>query len=155
MSRTVIDREKLTLTFERHIRATSDDVFDAWTRPEEIAEWWDPTGAPLVKCTIDLRVGGSFTFVNAGHSPPFGGVYTAVERPRKLAFEAMGSFGTVLLSEEGGTTHMHVTIRCGSADQLAHFIELGVATNTEKTLDNLVARMDRKQVGPAAVGQVV
>lgn len=143
MSSTIIDRDKLTLTFERHIQATAEEVFEAWTRPEEISQWWDPTGAPLVKCTIDLRLGGSFSFVNAGHSPPFSGVYTVVDRPRKLAFEVMGSTGTVLLSEQGGTTHMQVTIRCGSSAQLAQFIELGVATNTEKTFDNLVRHVER------------
>ena len=143
MSNAVVDREKLTLTFERRIRATAEALFDAWTRPEEIAEWWDPTGAPLRKCTIDLRVGGTFTFENAGHSPPFAGVYTALDRPQKIAFEAMGSNGTVLLSEEGGITWMQVTIRCASTEQLVQFMELGVATNTEKTLDNLVARAER------------
>jgi uncharacterized protein YndB with AHSA1/START domain len=143
MSNTVIDREKLTLTFERHIRATAEDLFDAWTRPEEIAEWWDPSGAPLTRCTIDLRPGGAFTFENAGHGPPFSGVYTELERPRKIAFEAMGSRGTVSLTEEGGTTRMQVTIRCASTEQLVQFMELGVATNTEKTLDNLVRRAER------------
>jgi uncharacterized protein YndB with AHSA1/START domain len=138
MIHTVIDRETLTLTFERHLRATSEEVFDAWTLPEEIAEWWDPTGVSLVKCAIDLRPGGAFTFENAGHSPPFAGVYTVIERPRKLAFEVMGSTGTVLLTETGGTTRMQVTIRCGSIVALEQFIEMGVASNTEKTLDNLV-----------------
>lgn len=144
MSRTVIDREKLTLTFERQIRATSEDLFDAWTRAEEVAEWWDPTGAPLGKCTIDLRLGGAFTFENAGHSPPFTGVYTALERPRMIAFDAMGSSGTVLLTEENGSTRLQVTIRCASSGQLAQFLEMGVATNTERTLDNLVKRAEAR-----------
>jgi uncharacterized protein YndB with AHSA1/START domain len=143
MNNTVVDREKLTLTFERRIRATAEDLYDAWTRPDEIAEWWDPTGAPLTKCTIDLRIGGAFRFENVGHGPPFAGVYTVLDRPRKIAFEAMGSSGTVLLNEEGGTTRMQVTIRCASREQLVQFMELGVATNTEKTLDNLVKRAQR------------
>jgi uncharacterized protein YndB with AHSA1/START domain len=143
MSRTIIDRKTLTLTFERRVQATSEEIFDAWTRPEEISEWWDPSGAPLAKCSIDLRLGGAFTFENAGHSPPFTGVYTALERPRKIAFEAMGSSGTVSLTEEDGITRMKVTIRCGSADQLKQFLELGVDTNTDKTLDNLVKHAEK------------
>lgn len=94
-----------------------------------------------------MRLGGAFTFENAGHSPPFSGVYTALERPRKIAFEAMGSNGTVLLTEDGGSTRMVVTIRCASPEQLAHFLELGVATNTEKTLDNLVKRAEGGGLG--------
>jgi uncharacterized protein YndB with AHSA1/START domain len=148
MSHTVIDREKLTLTFERRIQAACEDVFDAWTRPEEIGQWWDPTGVSLSKCTIDLRVGGRFTFENAGHSPPFTGVYTELERPWKIAFDAMGSSGTVSLTEEEGATHMQVTIRCGSAAHLEQLLQMGVGTNTEKTLDNLVRHAEKRSKSP-------
>lgn len=140
---TAVDHEKLTITFERTLRASSEDVFDAWTLPEEIADWWDPTGARLKKCQIDLRVGGIFTFENDGHGPPFSGVYRVIERPRHLVFEALGSIGTVALTENGETTHMKVEIRCSSAEHLELFLKLGVATGTERTLDNLVAYMDQ------------
>lgn len=139
-----IDRETHTITFERKLRASREDVFDAWTRPEEIAEWWDPTGARLAKCEIDLRVGGSFLFENgAGHGPAFSGVYREVERPSKLVFDALGSVGTVALTSEGETTHMKVQIRCASAEHLEQFVKMGVHTGTERTLDNLVARFPR------------
>jgi uncharacterized protein YndB with AHSA1/START domain len=143
-SSAAIDREKLTITFERKLRASCEDVFDAWTLPEEIADWWDPTGARLKSCQIDLRVGGTFTFENDGHGPPFSGVYRVVERPRRLVFEALGSVGTVALTDNGETTHMKVEIRCSSADHLEQFLKLGVATDTEQTLDNLVELMDRR-----------
>ncbi len=144
MSNATIDRETHTITFERKLRASREDVFDAWTRPEEIAEWWDPTGARLAKCEIDLRVGGAFLFENTGaHGPAFAGVYRVVERPGKLVFDALGSVGTVALTSEGETTHMRVEIRCASAEHLEQFVKLGVHTGTERTLDNLVARMQR------------
>lgn len=136
-----IDRDQFTLTFERRLPAPCERVFDAWTRPEQITEWWDPTGTPLVACTIDLRENGAFEFKNAGHSPPFCGVYQVVERPTKLVFEALGTQGTVALRPEGTGTHMHVTIRCGTAEHFEMFLKLGVAENTTKTMDNLVAYM--------------
>jgi uncharacterized protein YndB with AHSA1/START domain len=132
--------DKLTLTFERTLRASRDQVFDAWTRPEEISEWWDPTGAKLASCAIDLRPGGTFTFVNQGHSPPFSGIYRVIERPARLVFEVQGSVGTVALEREGDLTRMRVTIRCATAEQLEQFAKFGVRENTEKTLDNLVRR---------------
>lgn len=138
MSETVIDRESFTFEFERSLRASREDVFDAWTRPEQISEWWDPTGTRLAGCTVDLRVGGGFSFENSGHSQPFAGTYTVVERPSKLVFEVMGSVGTVLLESEGKTTRMRVSIRCATAEQLEQFVQIGVGVNTEKTLDNLV-----------------
>src|SRR5438477_845097 len=96
-TRSKLDRATFTITFERSLAASRDQVFDAWTKPERISQWWDPTGAPLVECAIDLRVGGAFRFVNEGHAPPFEGVYRVVERPAKLVFDALGSIGTVLL----------------------------------------------------------
>jgi uncharacterized protein YndB with AHSA1/START domain len=137
---TTIDRETFTITFERRIRGSREEVFDAWTHPEDIAEWWDPTGARLTRCEIELRVGGSFVFENEGHGPPFTGVYRVIQRPEKLVFDALGSVGTVTLKAEGEKTHMKVEIRCASAEHLAQFVKMGVDKGTEKTLDNLVAR---------------
>lgn len=133
-----IDEATFTLTFERKLAAPREDVFDAWTRPERVSDWWDPTGHRLVGCEIDLRVGGSFRFVNDGHAPPFEGSYVIIERPGRLVFEAMGSVGTVVLDSVGGGTRMHVSIRCASKEHLAHFVSLGVAAGTDRTLDNLV-----------------
>jgi uncharacterized protein YndB with AHSA1/START domain len=145
MSNATIDRDTHTIRFERRMKASPEDVFDAWTRPEEISEWWDPTGERLAKCVIDLRPNGSFLFENTGHhGPPFAGIYRVVERPTKLVFDAMGAVGTVTLTAEGETTHMRVEIRCSSAEHLRQFVQVGVDTNTAKTLDNLVARLSKK-----------
>ena len=139
MMQTTIDQETFTIAFERKLPVSRAEVFDAWTKPEQIAEWWDPTGARLVTCEIDLRPGGAFRFVNDGHhGPPFAGTYAVIERPSRLVFEAMGSVGTVLLETEGNGTRMRVTIRCASKEHLEHFVKLGVAAGTDKTLDNLV-----------------
>jgi uncharacterized protein YndB with AHSA1/START domain len=136
--KTTIDQETFTIAFERKLPASRADVFDAWTKPEQIAEWWDPTGARLVTCEIDLRPGGTFRFVNDGHGPPFAGTYAVIERPSRLVFEAMGSVGTVTLETIDNTTRMSVTIRCASKEQLEHFVKMGIAPNTDRTLDNLV-----------------
>jgi uncharacterized protein YndB with AHSA1/START domain len=138
MMQTTIDQETFTIAFERQLPVSRAEVFDAWTKPEQIAEWWDPTGARLVACEIDLRPGGAFNFVNDGHGPPFTGTYSVIERPSRLVFEAMGSVGTVTLESAKSGTRMSVTIRCASREHLEHFVKLGIATGTERTLDNLV-----------------
>lgn len=138
-----IDRERYTLLFRRHFKASREDVFTAWTTPEEITAWWDPTGTPLVSCTVDLRVGGSFAFVNADHGPPFTGTYLEIERPSKLVFDAMGAVGTIELTQEGDTTVMVVSIKSPTRDHFEQFMKFGVHEGTAKTLDNLVARVGR------------
>src|SRR5688572_19166017 len=71
-----IDHATFTITFQRTLPVPREDVFDAWTEPEQLAAWWDPTGAPLAVCEIDPRPGGAFRFVNgAAHGPPFAGTY--------------------------------------------------------------------------------
>jgi uncharacterized protein YndB with AHSA1/START domain len=141
---TSIDRETLTFTFQRTLRASREEVFDAWTRPEELAAWWDPSGTKLVECSVDLRPNGAFRFVTAGHAPPFAGVYKIVERPARLVFEALGAEGVVRLDADGKLTRMLVTIRCPSAEHFETFLKIGVHEGTERTFDNLVARIQRR-----------
>ena len=139
-TKTSIDHDTFTITFHRKFGAPREQVFAAWTEPEHVKHWWDPTGEPLSECVVDLRPGGAFKFTNrdSAHSPPFTGVYRVVERPSQLVFEAMGAVGTVRLELRDSATHMTVSIRCASADHLEQFLKLGVDVNTDRTLDHLV-----------------
>lgn len=145
-----VDHKTHTLTFKRRMAATCEQIFEAWTNVEHMKQWWDPTGVPLAECTIDLRLGGTFRFVNQSHhGPPFVGAYREIDRPHRLVFEAMGALGTVLLVEQNGGSHMTVTIQCGSDEHFNMFVKLGVADGTARTLDNLVEHMQRKgQLSP-------
>lgn len=143
--KTTIDRATYTIAFQRIFDAPRDEVFDAWTLPDQLAAWWDPTGVRLRECEIDARPGGKFNFVNdSGHSPPFTGVYRSVERPSELVFEAMGAVGTVRLEVDGLATRMTVTIRCLSLEHLSQYLERGVDVNTDRTMDNLVAHVAKR-----------
>ena len=139
-----IDRNERTFHFERLIDASRDDVFDAWTKPDEISQWWDPTGKKLTACTIDLKVNGAFRFVSDGHAPPFEGVYRVVDRPGRLEFEAMGALGRIVLEESAGKTRMRVSIRSPSEEHFEMFLKLGVNVGTSTTFDNLTAFVRRK-----------
>jgi uncharacterized protein YndB with AHSA1/START domain len=135
-----IDQETNTITLTRTLSAPREHVFRAWTQPEHVQYWWDPTGASLAECAIDLRPGGSFRFVTRrGHGgPAFTGVYREITPSERLVFEAMGSVGRVVLEDIDGATRMTVTIVCASSEHLAQFIKMGVDVGTSKTLDNLV-----------------
>ncbi len=49
------DRE---LVMERVFNAPRGLVWQAWTQPEHLKNWWGPTDWTLPVCTIDLRPGG-------------------------------------------------------------------------------------------------
>jgi uncharacterized protein YndB with AHSA1/START domain len=142
--RVVIDRESHTILVTRVLAAPCEQVFEAWTRPEHVTCWWDPTGETLADCAIDLRPGGAFRFVNrqTHGAPAFAGLYRAIEPPRRLVFEAMGAIGRVDLEEMGGKTLLTVRITCNSAAQFEQYLKMGVDSGTAKTLDNLVAYVD-------------
>jgi uncharacterized protein YndB with AHSA1/START domain len=133
------DRNTQTFQFERVLDAGREDVFDAWTKPEQLSQWWDPTGKKLVSCTIDLRVNGSFRLVSDGHAPAFEGVYRLIERPSRLEFDAMGALGTIVLDEQAGKTRMRVSIQSPSKEHFEMFLKLGVNVGTSRTFDNLAA----------------
>lgn len=135
-----IDTSTRTFRFERELLGPPEDAFDAWTLPDEISTWWDPDGAPLTRCEVDLRPGGAFVFATQHHGPPFAGVYRHVERPVRLEFEAMGGYGVVRFEAIGAGTRMVVTISSPTAEHFAMFVQLGVNQGTARTLDNLVAR---------------
>lgn len=135
-----LDQAAHTLRFTRQLAAPPARAFAAWTDPAQVAQWWDPTGAPLERCEIDLRVGGEFTFVSPGHADmPFTGHYREIAPPGRLAFIAMGAQGRVTLAGAGSGTRMTVEIICASAEHLQQFVKLGVADGTSQTLDNLVS----------------
>jgi uncharacterized protein YndB with AHSA1/START domain len=135
-----VDQETHTIRFERRLSGPPERVFAAWTEPRQVERWWDPTGALLAQCEIDLRVGGAFTFVSRSHPDmPFSGVYQAIEPPSRLVFDAMGAEGRVALTQADGGTAMVVEIACASAAHLQQFVAMGVAEGTSRTLDNLVA----------------
>lgn len=83
--------ERATLEMERSFDAPAERVFDAFTSEEVMRRWfhagpdWDTPEA-----IVDLRVGGQVRVVmrNPHEDARYGGggVYTEIDRPRRLAF---------------------------------------------------------------------
>jgi uncharacterized protein YndB with AHSA1/START domain len=138
-----IDRETHTIRFTRTFDAPAMRIFEAWTRPEHMACWWDATGERLDICEIDLRPGGAFRFVSRHHPDrPFTGTYQQISPPNLLVFDANGAIGRVMLDGAGGGTNMTVEITCRSSEHLDQYMQIGVHLGTSRTLDNLVAFVD-------------
>ena len=133
-----IDNANNALVLKRTIATTPERLFDAWTKPEQISKWWDPSGRELVECIIELKQGGILRLVNAGQEDhPFEGHYREIVRPEKIIFDAMGAEGSVLFIKDGDKTHLNVTIKCSSKEQLEQFVLRGIGTGTALSIDNL------------------
>lgn len=54
----------ITLEVRRAIRATPQRLFEAWTQPALLRQWWGPKGVACIDAQIDLRVGGAYRIAN-------------------------------------------------------------------------------------------
>lgn len=91
-------------------------VFEAWTTPELLMQWWTPKsfGITFISCEADVRPGGTYRFV-MGHPDfdqpmAFVGRYLEVDPPRRLVWtneeSDEGSVTTLTLEERDGQTHL-------------------------------------------------
>lgn len=151
---------KKDLTFERRYPAPIDRVWDAWTRPEMLRQWWGPDKTSIVECEVDLRVGGEIRIVMeagegmgkyAGTRWPMAGTFTAIEDGARLVYDARswtdGEQATTTIEHtndltlqpdsDGTVVHLHVTIRSiGSGAKMAAF---GMKWGYKAQLDKLAA----------------
>ncbi|MEM7302448.1 MAG: SRPBCC domain-containing protein [Pseudomonadota bacterium] len=78
-----------TLTLERQLGATPQAVYDAWTKPELLVQWWGPEGLTTPIHDMDVRPNGAWstTMVNPdGGKHTCSGVYRVLEPPHRLVF---------------------------------------------------------------------
>ncbi len=83
------------LEIERTYDAPVNNVWKAWTEPEQIKAWWGPDNVSISECEVDLRVGGRIYIVmEAGEAMgpykgtrwPMDGTFTEVEENSRLAY---------------------------------------------------------------------
>ena len=150
---------QVTLPSEREIliirtfAAPRDVVFEAWTKPEHVSRWWDPSRERLASCDIDLRPNGIFRFIPRGTKPPFIGTYREIVPPERLVFSTVvapsgaESIGTLLLGERDGRTILRLTIGCASKADRDALLEMRVDAGTLQTLENLSEHVARLSSG--------
>jgi uncharacterized protein YndB with AHSA1/START domain len=100
----------VTRTFDGPARL----VYEAWTKPELLKQWWVPKsmGMSLLSCEADVRVGGGYRFVfglEGSKTMAFFGKYLEVIPPSRLVWtndegEGGQAVTTVTFEEKGGKT---------------------------------------------------
>ena len=59
---TTNDASKRTLTIKKVLNASIQTVWEAWVRPEHLANWWGPKGLNVKIIEHDFRVGGKWKY---------------------------------------------------------------------------------------------
>lgn len=110
--------ERLVLRITRTLPFPRQRVFDAWTKPEQLKQWFAPSlemTTPVAE--VDLRVGGAYKIgMGATNTILLSGRYLEIVAPEKIVFtwnwpkgfyEAMGETRvTVTLKDVGGGTEL-------------------------------------------------
>jgi uncharacterized protein YndB with AHSA1/START domain len=79
----------INLVVRRTIRATAERLFDAWTRPEQLLQWWGPAHVECAGAEVDLRAGGRYRIGNRlpdGQVLWIAGEFEEVTPPRRLVY---------------------------------------------------------------------
>ena len=137
-----------TIVSRRVVEAPRELVWDLFTKPEHLKRWWGPRVLTLVVCEVDLRVGGSYRFVQRapdGQEFGFRGVYREISRPERIVntfvFELLPdheALQTLVLEDQGDKTLVHTTtLHQSVADRDAH-----LASGMEPGMRDTYARLD-------------
>jgi uncharacterized protein YndB with AHSA1/START domain len=108
--------EELAIVSTRTVRATREDVWNAWTNPILLAQWWGPKGFRNTFYEFDLRPGGAWRFIM--HAPdgtnfPNESVFVEIAPPERIVFRHLAPvhafLATAEFAEHGNGTAIRFT----------------------------------------------
>ena len=148
LSQWSMDRE---IVMSRVIDAPRDLVFEAWSDPKHLPQWFGPKGFKIETFEIDVRVGGVWRFNMIG---PDGTVYSNRMRFRRIeppSFmemyhgcdedddPSMFRFTLTFAEQSNGKTVLMMRQLASTTEQRDHMIGFGAVEYGYQTLDKLAA----------------
>lgn len=149
-------KEAVVLKLSRRFAAPRERVFDAWTNPDVLREWWaaqpqwEGAGAE-----VDLRLGGRYRLsmrdTEKGSVHTVGGEYKEINPPERLAYtwswegnpeEMTGSDETLVVvefREDGDGTEVVVT-HSGFANEQIRDMHTDGWNGTLNTLEQVLSK---------------
>ena len=135
------------ITITRLYDAPVKTVWEAWTDPEQIAQWWGPRGFTLTTHSKDLRPGGTWDYTMHGPDGtdyPNVARYFEVEPMKKLRYDHGGTHDQpalfhvlVLFKEVNGKTQMDMTMTLPTPEALEETRQIIKNHNGNSTWDRL------------------
>ncbi|MGE0174222.1 MAG: SRPBCC family protein [Oligoflexales bacterium] len=128
-------------------------VWDAWTDPEQVAQWWGPRGFTITTHSKDLRSGGSWAYTMHGPDGvdyPNKTIYLEVDKYSRLVYDHGGNDDrpplfrvTVLFHDLKGKTKMEMSMALPTpeaADEARKFIKKAGGDGTWDRLGEYLAK---------------
>jgi uncharacterized protein YndB with AHSA1/START domain len=147
----IVDKETKTVSITAEFEAERDLVWDAYTKPELLDQWWAPKPFTSRTTVMDFKVGGRRFYAMVS---PEGDERWSVQKYRSItpktnfkffnAFadkdeipELPGSDWDLNFSEQDGTTTVSISIYNESLERLERMIEMGFKEGVTAQLQNL------------------
>ena len=120
------DRE---LIITRLLNAPRELVWDVFTTPEHIKNWWGPNGFTNTIDKMDVKPGGEWEFIMHG---PDGtdyknkSIYKEIVRPERIVFEHVSGpkfIATITFTAEGNKTYLKWHMLFESAEQFQQVVK--------------------------------
>jgi uncharacterized protein YndB with AHSA1/START domain len=150
LSQWALDRE---IVMSRVIDAPRDLVFEAWSDPKHLPQWFGPKGFEIETHEIDVRVGGVWRFNMIG---PDGTIYPnrmrfrRIERPSLMEMDhgadqdddpGLFRFTITFAEQSNGKTVLTLRQLTSSTQQRDAMIGFGAVEYGYQTLDKLAAHV--------------
>lgn len=139
------------LEFTRTYAAPRQLVWEAWTEPDQLAQWWGPRGVstPRESIELDLRAGGRIAFEMVddatGKRYPNSGTFLEVDPPARIVWSDDGfpdgsgaGTATITFTEDtAGTTTLRIHLVADFSDEVRAGAESGWGTQLDKLAEHL------------------
>jgi uncharacterized protein YndB with AHSA1/START domain len=147
----IVDKPTKTVSITKEFAFELSLVWDAYTKPELLDQWWAPKPFASRTKVMDFRVGGRRFYAMVS---PEGQERWAIQKYTSIspktnfklfnAFadedenpELPGSDWDLTFSEQDGTTKVSISIYNESLERLEKMVEMGFKEGTMSQLDNL------------------
>ena len=141
-------------TITRTFDAPRNRVFQMWTEPERVAQWWGPHGFTNPVCEVDARPGGAVRIhmrAPDGVVYPMSGTFRDIAAPERLVLATVAEdqqgrpllegMNTVTFEEQAGRTK--ITVQASAvplvpiAERMVAGMEQGWTQSLERLADSL------------------
>jgi uncharacterized protein YndB with AHSA1/START domain len=140
--------EQILIT--REFDAPKHLVYQAWTTPELVMQWWSGQRGEMTSAEIDLRVGGAWRYVmiaTGGHEVAFHGEFREIVPDERIVntevYEIAGTsddeaaLNTVTFTERDGRTTLTVLTELPSQEIRDMIIDSGMEGGMQEGMDLL------------------
>ncbi len=147
----IVDKQTKTVSITKEFAFELSLVWDAYTKPELLDQWWAPKPFSSRTKAMDFRVGGRrfYAMVSPdGHERWALQKYTSISPKTNFKFfnafadedenpELPGSDWDLTFSAQDGTTKVSISIYNESLERLEKMVEMGFKEGTMSQMENL------------------